>query len=274
MSAILSKALDEIKRTIPKEVLKVVFTDQLHSWRKAPVSLDEKILNDVIRPRVLEDANLVGGTEAIISLDGLEGIYIDNFTVMYEIPMRLTNNRRIMSIKSIGYLPYAVSFSSFGAGVGVVGPSGISDLTGAGQRVGDSASNIPPVSEANVDLIGLNTIVIRNFRRITAAYHLRCMVSNEERLNNINPRSYHAFSKLCQLAVRSHIYNEMYIKMDKAFLQAGQDLGAFKSWVDDKCSDAEEQYQTHLHEVWTRVAFANDANAYLRFIKVQVNPGI
>lgn len=268
-----SKALDEIKRTIPKEILKIAFNDRLNDWRKAPVSLDEKIMVDVIRPRVLVDANIVGGVEVIVPLDNLQGTYFDNFTIMYEIPPEMVNNREIISVKSIGYLPYAVSFSSFGAGVGVVGPSGISDLTGAGQRVGDAVSNIPPVSEANVDLIGYNTIVIRNFRRITAAYHLRCMVANENNLNNINPRSYHAFAKLCILAVKSHIYNTLIINIDKAYLSGGQDLGSVKNYIEAQ-ADAEEMYQTYLRETWRKVALLNDRAAYLRLLKVQVNPGI
>lgn len=272
MSAI-AKALDEIKRTIPRDILRIGFIDQLRDWRKAPASLDELIMSLVIRPRVLIDADLIGGRHTVIALDHIEGIYVDDYTVMYEIPMSSSNNCPIISVKYVGYLPYAVSFSSFGAGVGTVGPSGITDLTGAGQRVGDAASNIPPVSEATVELVGPNTIVVRNYRRITAAYHLVCMVGNDPNLNNISPRSYPAFAKLCQLAVKSHLYNALIINLDKAYLSGGQELGAVKSYIDN-LTDSEEMYQTHLREVWSRVARMNDVAAYIRHLKVQVNPGI
>jgi hypothetical protein len=269
----IAKALDEIKRTIPPQILKIVFQEKLHNWRQAPISLDEKIMRDVIRPRVLVDANIVASTEVIVPIDGLRQEHVDDFTVIIEIKPELTNNREIISCKSIGYLPYAVSYSSFGAGVGTVGPGGISDLTGAGQRMGDAMSNIPPVSEAQVDLIGPWTVVVRNFRRVTASYHLRCIVANMKNLQNIHPRSYYAFAKLCQLAVKSHIYNNMIITMDQAFLQGGQELGAVKNKIEEWI-DAEEMYQTHLREVWMKVAHMNDTQSHQRFIKVQINPGL
>lgn len=272
MSAI-AKALDDIKRTIPEDILKIAFNDNLKDWRRAPVSLDQKILDGVIRPRVMIDANILSSEEVIVPLNNLAGDYLDDFTIMYVIPPHLLNNRDIISVKSIGYLPYAVSFSSFGAGVGTVGPSGITDLTGAGQRLGDASSNIPPVSEANVDLIGHNTVVIRNFRRITAAYHLRCIVSNDANMNNINPRSWHAFAAMCILAVKSHIYNTLIIKLDKAYLTGGQELGSIRSYVEN-LQDTEEQYQTFLREKWMKIAKMNNTQAYQRQIKSMINPGI
>ena len=268
-----AKALDEIKRTIPRDLLRIGFIDTLKDWRKAPASLDEQIMSLVIRPRVLSDADLIGGRHTVVPLDYVDGTYIDDYTIMYIIPMELTNNSPIISVKYVGYLPYAVSFSSFGAGVGTVGPSGITDLTGAGQRVGDAASNIPPVSEATVDLVGPNTVVVRNYRRITSAYHLVCMTGNDPNLNNISPRSWPAFAKLCQLAVKSHLYNSLVINIDKAYLSVGQELGSIKSLI-DTMADSEEMYQTYLREVWSRVARMNDVPAYLRSLKSQVNPGI
>jgi len=271
----IAKALDTIKRTIPREILKIAFLDHRPNWRSvsAPISLDEQLLVKVIRPRVLVDANIYSSNEVIVPIEGLREEYIDDFTVMIEIPPEMVNNRQIVAVKSIGYLPYAVSFSAFGAGVGTVGPSGITDLTGAGQRVGDAASNIPPVSEATCDLVGYNTVVIRNFRRITAAYHLRCLVANEENLRNINPKSYFDFAELCKLAVKSHIYNELIVKLDKAYLSGGQDLGMVKQYVDN-CVDAEDMYITFLKEKWSRIAIMNDVNSHQRFIKVQINPGL
>ena len=271
----IAKALDTIKRTIPREILQIAFLDHRPNWRSnsAPISLDEQILVRVIRPRVLVDANIYSSNEVIVPIEGLTQNYIDDFTVMIEIPPEMVNNRQIVSVKSIGYLPYAVSFSAFGAGVGTVGPSGITDLTGAGQRIGDAASNIPPVSEATCDLVGYNTVVIRNFRRITSGYHLRCNVANEDNLRNINPRSYYDFGTLCKLAVKSFIYNEMLVKIDKAYLTGGQDLGSVKQYIDNLV-DAEDQYQTFLKEKWSRIAIMNDTLSHQRIIKMQSNPGL
>lgn len=270
---ILTKAVDDLKYKIPIEVLRVAFQDDKPNYRRAPVSIDNQVLDKVIRPRVMADANLVGGQTIIVSLEGLTPKYVDTYTIIYEIPPHLVNYRTIMSVLSIGYLPFSSSYNAMGAGMGTVNPNSMSDLMSAGQRVGDSMSNIPPISNANVELIGYNTVLIRDQLRVTNAYQLRCSIANEEDLSNMSPRSFLAFSKLCELAVKSYIYNKLIIAMDSAYLSGGQDLGMFKNYVDG-LADAEEMYITHLNEVWRPISFMNDNISYNRFIKLQVSPGL
>jgi hypothetical protein len=93
-------------------------------------------------------------------------------------------------------------------------------------------------------------------------------------MQNINPRSWHAFAAMCALAVKSHIYNTLIIKLDRAYLTGGQELGAVKSWIEDKCGDAEEQYQTFLREKWMKIAKMNNTQAYQRQLRTMINPGI
>lgn len=227
----------------------------------------------VIKPRVLVDANLVGGSMAIISLEGLPAKYIDTYTVVFEVPPDRTNGREIVSVLSIGYLPQMNAFNTMGNGNGTINPNSMSDLMSVAQRVVDSHSNIPVISTASCDLIGFNTVLVRDQMRVTTAYQIRGMLANEVNLNNINPRSHLAFSKLCTLAVKSFIYNRMLIAMDQAFLSGGQELGAFRTYV-ESLADSEEMYQTYLREVWQKTAFMNDVPSYNRFIRLQISPGI
>lgn len=270
---ILKTALDRIQLSIPPEVLQQAFKDDIQNWRTAPVSLQDRIMEKVIRHRVLKDANLVGGQEVIITLEDISPKYSDNISVIYEIPPQRTNGREILSILSIGYMPLMSTFSTIANGVGTLNPSMMTDLGSSGQRLADSTSNIPIVSNALVDLIGYNTILIRDSVRVSNAYQARCMIANENNMGNINPRSHLTFAKLCILAVKAYIYNHMIVRIDQAYLSGGQELGAFKSIV-ESYSDAEDQYETFLKEVWRRVAFMNDSPAYKRLITLQINPGL
>jgi hypothetical protein len=270
---ILKTALDRIQLTIPPEVLQQAFKDDIQNWRSAPTSLQDRIMEKVIRHRVLKDANLVGGQEVIISLDDLSPKWSDSISVIYEIPPQRTNNREIMSILSIGYMPLMSVFSSVGNGIGTLNPAQMTDVGSSGQRLGDSSANIPIVSNALVDLIGYNTILIRDSVRVSNAYQVRCVLANENRMGNINPRSYITFAKLCVHAVKSYIYNTMIVKIDQAYLSGGQELGAFKNIV-ESYSDSEDQYETFLKEVWQKVSFMNDAPAFKRFMTIQINPGL
>jgi len=270
---ILTKSVDDLKYKIPVELLKIAFRESNNEWRKAPVSLDELILNQVVRPRVMVDANLVGGQTIIISLEGLTPKYVDTYTIIYEIPAERVMYRTIMSALSIGYLPFSSSYNSMGMGMGTVNPNSMSDVMSAGQRVGDAMSSIPAISNSSVEMIGYNTILIRDQLRVTNAYQLRCVVANEENMNNINQRSILVFSKLVEFAVKSYIYNKLIIAMDNAYLTGGQELGQIKNMV-DSYADAEENYQTYLNEVFRPVSFMNDQISYQRFLKLQVSGGL
>ena len=272
MSAI-SKALTDIKYIIPVEVLNLAFNDDTPYYRKQPISLDEIILLKVIRPRVLYDCNMVGGQEALVPLDGLLPDYSDSYTQIYTIPKNRTDNRSIMSALSISYFPYAGAYGSAGVNYSTAGALSQGILASTAQRAMDSYSATPPVSVAYVDLIGENVIMFRDSYRMTQAYFLRCVLANEDNLNNINIRSYSNFSKLCELAIKSYIYTTMVVKIDQAYLQGGQQLGAVKEIIDEY-KDSEQMYQDYLKQTWASVSKMNDIMNYNRFIKLQINPGI
>jgi hypothetical protein len=270
---ILTKALNDVKFSIPFEVLRVAFRDEFANWRNAPVSLDTQIMDKVIKPRVLIDCNLVGGTQAIVNLEGLPSRFVDNFSYIYVIPPDRVANKEILSILSVGYLPHAGSFG-FGSGMHTLGPpTGSSDFTTAGQRVMDSVSSMPVVSSASCDLIGYNTVIIRDSQRLSATYNLRCVLANDENLSNINPRSHLAFTMLCTLAVKSYIYNKLIIAMDQAFLSGGQELGSMKNYIEG-LADSEQMYRDYITNVWRDVAFHNDHQSLERFIRIQISPGL
>lgn len=272
MSA-LSKALDEIKFRIPAVILQIAFEDNAYNWRSTPVSIDEKILTKVIRSRVIVDCNLQGNAAVVINLDGLNPRYADLYSIVYEIPPQRLQYRDIISVLSVSYLPQSLAYNGLGYGAGMVMNQGSNEISSVGQRIADSVSNIPVVSQAEVDLIGPNTVLVRDAQRVTSAYQLRCILSNDKDMNNLNPRAWPEFSKACELAVKSYIYNTLLVRLDQGFLQAGQELGSVKNYVEG-LSDAEENYQTHMKEVMGKVLFINDSKAHERFIKIQLNPAV
>ena len=269
----LAKSLDEIRFSIPIQVLEEAFREKRPYWKKAPIGLDELIMTKVIRPRVLVDCNLVGGIMVNIPLDGLSGEFIDNFTQVYRIPKDRTNNKSIVSVTSVNYMPLTTSFTGGGLGYGAVAPLSMNEVSNTAQRIADSVSGVPPISNHDVSLIGENVVLIRNQNRVTSAYVLRCILSNEENLNNISPRSYLTFSELCIWAVKAFIYNELYIRVGQAYLEGGQELGEMKSYI-DSLSDANENYKTFLAEKWRPTAFMNDQASYKRFLRIQISPAI
>lgn len=269
----LSYAINQLRFRIPIAVLKIAFRENNSSWRQAPVSLDDLIMQHVIRARILVDADIVGGQEVTIPLDRLPYKMLDTYIALFEVPVERTNGRTIMSILSVGYLPYTYAQSGGVSTISTANPNQTTNVLLAGLRVGNAMSAIPAVSTASAELVGHNVVVIRDNNRPAAPYLLRCVVGNEENLNNISLRSYNQFARLVELGVKSYIYNKLLIDIDNAYLTGGQELGSVKNYVEG-LADSEEMYRTFLEEEWAKVAWIQDHVAHQRLIRMQINPAL
>jgi hypothetical protein len=256
-----NKALDEIKFRIPRPVLEAVFVKRLQGWRQQPVSLDEQILQQVIRPRVLVDMNLVGGTEAIVDLNGLAFERTNDYTSIYRIPKDRTQGRSIQSVLNITYSD-PTKVSTYGMAAGLHNTT----MLQAGGAVMDAMGQIPVTSTAKVNLIGENVVMVRDTVILPANIYLRCILENDDNLSNIQLKSYIHVSNLVTHAVKAYIYNEYVIEMDMGELHGGQSLGRFKDIIDGY-ADQEELYQTYLLEKWQKVALMNDGESWNRMLR-------
>lgn len=267
------KAIDDLKYTIPIQILQLAFQRDLYNQYNPNLSLDQHIRLKVINPRVLVDCNLAGGPQVVVPLDGVQPMYADQFTTVFEVPPHKLANRTILSVLSVSYLPYLASFNMSGGGATYASPGSMNSVTQAAQRIGDAVSSIPVLSNAVVDLIGHNVFSVAEPYRVSSIYYLRCVLENEENLNNIRPRSILNFSRLVELAVKSYIYNKLIVRIDRAYLEGGQELGRVKEIIDGY-AESEEMYRTYLKEVWAKVAVMNDVPSYDRLIKMSVCPAI
>lgn len=253
-------SLDRLHYAIPREILEKTFISNINHRTLIPVSLDARIRELVIEPRVLVDCNLVAGTEMYFPLIQVPREIVDMFNYVYRIPKFMTQGRRITQALSV----------SFGEGAVLAGsnlaPSNGNALLDATSGVLNSALPIPLVSTAQCQLIGENTVLINDNMALPNNIYLRCWVENDESFNHIQPASYPAFSKLVELAVKAYIYINSLVIMDKAYIFAGAELGRYKEIV-DSYADANEMYETHRDEKWRKTAFMNDYQAHTRQLR-------
>lgn len=260
MNAI-TRAVDTVKFRIPRRILEEVFVERSARWRQAPKSIDECILEQVVRPRVLVDCNLVGGTEAFVYLDDIPYERMNDYTSVYRIPKTKTQGRSILSVLNITFAD-PTKVSSYGIAAGAQNTT----LLQAGQAVMDAYGALPVTSTHRVQLIGENTIMVRDTIVLPPDVYLRCILANDENMSHIQMRSYQAFCKLVELAVKSYIYNDQIIELDIGKIRGGQEIGKFKEIVDGY-ADAEEQYQEYLTTTWQKVAYMNDNETFTRFVR-------
>jgi hypothetical protein len=260
----ISKALDEVKFRIPRPILETVFINRSLHWKQTPASVDEYIMNCVVRPRVLVDCNLVGGAEVFIPLEGISAEHPMDYISIYRIPKSLTGGRSIMSVLNISFTD-PTRYTSQAA----VAQLQNTAVLNAAAAVMDSHSPLPMNSSAEVQLIGENVVMVRDTMILPANVFLRCVLANDEQLAHLQLRSYRPFARLVELAVKSYIYNEYIIRMDQGEIFAGMNLGKFKDIV-ESYADAEELYQTFLTEKWQKIAFMNDGETWRRHLRTMM----
>lgn len=254
---VITKALSEVGFNIPLEVLELAFKENSARYNQT-ISLDERIMNKVIRPRVLVDCNLVGGVQIVIPIDKCVVEYGVNNEAIITVDKKLTNNKSILSLLGI------VSNVSKNLG-GYVSDGGSSIMDNAA-KISNSLDNLNIIQTSNLELIADNKILVEEYGMGFLNGSLRCMIENSSNLGNISPRSSIKFSKLVLYAVQSYIHNKLRVRIDKGYLYNGHELGIIKEVI-DSYADSNELYTNYLDEVWRVVSFMNDTMSHDRFIK-------
>lgn len=269
---LITYAVERILNVVPREILRLAYIGK-QDYRGAPKNLSTEIRRKTVEGRVIIDTNIVGGETIHVDLSGLKPVFHDQYHYVFEIPPERVNHRKIMTALSVNYMSYNKALSKYLPGVPAGTGGNVSDVMSAAHRAFDSRSNIPVVSNSDVDMVSDYTVRIRNHLHTASVVQLRCIVENEERLANISMRNAPAFATLCLHAAKAYIYKELLLTLERGYLEHGQELGAVKNYVDG-LSDAEENYQTYLEENWAAISVMNDRPLYDDLLKMQLDPGI
>ena len=133
-------AINMVNRSIPKEIRNLTFLSGINHMTGIPVTTDSRIRELVINDRVLEDINIIGGTQITVPLDGLAQEPIENNAVVIRIPKSRTQGRSIISVHSVAFGASAVS--------GFVSNPlrQVSEVANANQQMLNGMSSIPYIS--------------------------------------------------------------------------------------------------------------------------------
>lgn len=257
---------------IPKRIFEVVLRD---TWleQHAPVTLESKILNNIIKPRVIVDMDITGGEEVLVDLSNVTPWVNEEFAKIYNIPPELVNFREIMAVMSVSYVPFGRVFGQKGNHALSSVPIYNNELMVAGQQVLNSVSAIPNVSTSRAELVGFNMVRVSDRQRMHSGYVLRCYVTNDTALQNMDPRAYMKFYKLCLWATKAWLYNHIVLEMGDHYLQRGQELSVFKTII-EKWEDAAEQYEIYKAEEWDVVPVFGDEDFSMRMLQAQIPIGL
>ena len=254
MNAI-SVALNHLKFVIPYEILHIGFIENLHK-RLTADSIDERIINSVLRPRVILDTNLHSGVPVTISTTKCKWHDLGNDNFLLTVPKEVLDGKSIISVMSIvrgGYAPTTGPRDShlYKAAVNVFNNISYGDRTG--------------IHSARLELIGDNTILVEEPTCALSDAQLRCIVEYSDNMQELNPRFYPAFNKLCELAVKYYIYITCVIKLDQGYVYGGHELSSINDIISNYES-ANEDYLEQL-QLFKKLSYMNNPNNMRRDIK-------
>jgi len=258
----ITKAVYEIKFQIPKDILNLAFVNRYNYYTAEMISLDKLIIDNVINAKVLPDLNIIRGERLSIPLEQCEVTKVspDQFRweTVIKVPPKLLNGRNIISPLSV-VLDYGPQNSGL--------PTRTLQLAEAVVNTYDAPTGF---STTDLELIGNNTVLVHENLPVVMGY-LNVMIENDRNMNNLNPRFYLHFAKLCVLATKAYIHNTLIVDLNKGLLLGGHELNVIKDIV-DSYQDAIEQYEEYLRTKMAKVLLINDDKAYSRLVKMQVNP--
>ena len=263
----IEKALMEVRNRIPREILEITFQKTDYMGRPLPISIDTLIREKVIDARVMVDCNIAGGEQILIKLDEVSPQWVEPpYSAVYNVSKSLTRGKSITTALSIGYGNMAAAGNAYQAQFNT---SAMMDAT---NQVLQSHLSIPMVSTASVELIGDNVIYVRDSMSIPQTLWLRCVIENDENLNNMGIRYALDFAKLVELATKAYIFVNINIHLDVGQLHGGMNLGKIGDIV-DSYADANELYDTFMEEQWRKQLLMSDHETNSRIMKAAFGGG-
>ena len=268
-SSALTNIITEITSRIPKPILQAAFLQDTPTK-----TIDQAIIDEVIKKRLLLSVNLVCGRLAKIPLknswvsnmkDANFDLYaadLYNSTYLH-IPPHAREHRNINSVVRVT------------SGIGTPGIPNFGNISGwfAG---GNSISSLANAMVGSHTLQGAGWVPVvtleqNNYIRILGTYPetylggliLECTLEwDHEFINNDTNFTFH----LCELAVcatKAYIYNKLVIEVGETQISAGMEIGVFKNILDSYMNE-NDRYNELLMNV--RGGQTMDINTALSFI--------
>lgn len=282
-----SEGIKYIFNNIPREILRHAFADKNNRLsRYIDTNKTEDLVRNFIYNNILPDCNMSGGISINIDLSGI-GPKGGGDELIYIIPPDLTDGKRIVSATSVNINPPNV-FGSMGGSGGFKASrtagynnrsepycqnssSPVMRLAEQSSEMALGRSNIPHFTNTNVEIVGNNSIRVKNFPQGMIYRSLSCFLEYGEDMNEIDARSIPDFRRLCLYGAERYIYNELVISIDEDQIRLGAQLGSFKRIVEDY-KDSAKDYDDWLRETMGVVLFINDGERYDEYLDSMMQP--
>lgn len=238
-------------RAINKQVLDLAIRYSNKTFHKNENVL-EFICNNVINPVVLKDINIVAGQVKTIVLkpawieetspdhEGYAGD--DGPWTVWRIPPEARDNKPISQVMHVQF-PY-VTYQSSGIANADVASGGYS-LVDQIDNVLNSYTLSTPRNHPVVTLLSGDLVKITPSQYTRQFWLLTCRINYDETFMNIHDASIPILGEMVALATKNWIYNQLYVDIDRAYVETGMDIATLKEIIGEY-KDALNLYKEEL----------------------------
>lgn len=233
MTKAMTRILKDVYNNIPIEILEAAFYPQ---DKDQPLikSLDDYIMEEIIEGRVLDDCNIGSGKPKEIELRrqylipykyGNSSLHLNSEIGnegVYCIPPEARENRNITEMVKLKYPSYMMPFVPYeGSGLG----NKTKDLIYS--HTYKNLESLPiPIS------LGNNMLRLDPPQLYTGNLILVCYLEYDKYFTNLNNDAIKPIANLTVCATKAYIYNKLYIKMNRAQVLGGHEIGAFREIIE------------------------------------------
>jgi hypothetical protein len=227
--------LQRIYSTIPRELLDLGFNQHNESEGS---TLDDKILDRVVRRRVIQDVSIAQGRPKPIILreeyrlraDDIREFYLGPSIQgdLYQVPPDVRDHRNISAIRNVSFgIGYA---RSYGASPMLYANQGntMNNLAGA---ITESHTRSSAILTPVATLWDGNVIQITPTTTVDQLV-IECVLAYDDNLTNLPASMVDPIAELCVIAAKQMLFTDLVIKIDIGQVFAGANIGRIRDMVD------------------------------------------
>lgn len=249
-SSTMSIVFGTLFQVIPPQILKAVFKPELYQ-----TTIDQRIMDEVVYKRVLQDTNLIGGFRRKIEMrdewlaktippDIMATVGSTDDIAFFVIPPEARENRNISSvIKLSTNYPFAFPINTPGGAYNNWGNN--VEMYAQAALASRTFSDLPFVPPQAIIRSG-NILEVYPYTYLTGVI-LDCELEFDIEYTNMSRTMIPALRDLVVWATKAYIFNQQEIIIDTNEVIQGMTIGAYKTII-SRYEDANERYEEALNE--------------------------
>jgi hypothetical protein len=234
---IIKKSINDVLFRIPKKILGLAFGTSTYT------TMSTKIMDKVVRPRVMLDLNLLSSNTIFIPTSKFDVIASDSYGELWELQDGVIGEASIIA-------PLSISTKQD------LGPTWLND---------DDLSYID--THTRLSMVSDNLVFVYGMNSLLSEAHMECSITYNDTMNQLPAGANKEISSFITLAVKAFVHNELIIEINEGYIHNGAELNIVKDYI-DKYESSEEEYEDAKRHIIGKLLFMSNETAMEDYVSI------